>query len=62
MASQQPTKKTEPKKVSITTVFDNSNEQSIIKRLERYKTEKGLPYVQDVVRLAVANFLDKAGY
>lgn len=30
--------------------------------LLKYKKAKGLPYVQDVIRLAVQNFLTKAGY
>lgn len=30
--------------------------------LEQYRKDKGLPYQQDVIRLAVAMLLDKAGY
>jgi hypothetical protein len=44
--------------VKINTVFSKQVAQSLMK----VQKKKGLPYVQDVIRLAIANFLEKAGY
>lgn len=45
-------------KVPLNTLFAGD----MFRRLSKYKQDKGLPYEQDVIRLAVAFFLDKSGY
>lgn len=44
--------------IPINTAFANN----VYTALEQYRKDKGLPYQQDVIRLAVAMLLDKAGY
>lgn len=44
--------------VPINTVFKTN----VYEALEKYKKDKGLTHIQDVVRLATASFLIKAGY
>lgn len=50
------------KKVPLTTSFDNTNDNSLYRRLCRYAEQKGLNKPQDVVRLAVSKFLDKEDF
>lgn len=44
--------------VPINTTFAHN----VYKALEQYRKDKGLPFLQDVVRLLVASGLSKAGY
>jgi hypothetical protein len=61
MAKATKTTTSKPATIPVTTTFANDGERSIYSRLVKYQREKGLSHVQDVVRLAVANLLDKAG-
>lgn len=42
--------------------INTSFKKDIAFALIKYKKAKGLPYVQDVIRIAVQNFLSKSGY
>jgi hypothetical protein len=45
-------------KVPVNTLFQGET----FRRLFKYKRDKGLLFEQEVVRLAVANFLEQSGY
>lgn len=45
-------------KIPVNTLFQGET----FRRLTKYKKDKGLLNEQDVIRLAVANFLEQSGY
>lgn len=42
--------------------FNTAFAHNIAQALIKYQKDKGLPFPQDVIRLAVFNFLSKSGY